>query len=133
MNLQVYSPLEKVLQTDIQKVVFETLNGYQTLLPKHVDYVAALNTGIISYVTTDGEEGYLACHEGVVVKKAQQVTISAQGVLWADTLDELQENIAVSYKENEEQRKELNLAMARLELGLMRGFQRLQRNDNGTN
>ena len=103
------------------------------MLPNHVDYVAALGMGIINYVNTDGDNGYLACHEGVVVKKGKQVTISAQGVLIANTLDELQKNIEISYKENEEQRKELNMAMARLELGLMRGFQRLQRGDNGAN
>ena len=129
MNLQVYSPLEKVLQVDIQKVVFETPQGYYTLLPKHIDYVSALGTGIISYVSVGKEEGYLACHEGIVVKKGQQVTVSAQGLLFADTLEELQRNIAISYKENEEQRKELNMAMARLEL--MRGFQNLRRGEDG--
>ena len=42
----------------------------------------------------------------------------------------LLKRINVDFKENEERRKELNLAMARLELGLVRGFSKLKGAEN---
>ncbi len=35
--------------------------------------------GIISYVTTDGEERFLALDEGVLIKQGDQVYVSAAG------------------------------------------------------
>ena len=126
MNLIVYSPTATVIQSKINKISFEALDGYRTLLPKHVDFVSALATGVISYETEDGAIKYAACHQGGVVKKGKDVNISAQGIVKADTLEELRQMIELDFKQNEEHRKELNTAMARLEIGLMRGFQQLK-------
>ncbi len=126
MELLICSPLDTVVQTKIEKVTFEAVDGYRTLLPKHVDFVSALGAGIITYVPLKGTAKYVACHQGIVVKQGDKVTISAQGTVTGDTLTELQEHIQHDYKQNEEHRKELSAAMARLELGLARGFQQLK-------
>ncbi|MBP5353116.1 MAG: F0F1 ATP synthase subunit epsilon, partial [Alphaproteobacteria bacterium] len=49
MNLTVLTPLGIVLQTKVQKVILETLNGYHTFLPKHIDFVSALGPNIVAY------------------------------------------------------------------------------------
>lgn len=126
MDLTVYSPLGTVLKTKIKKVTFETLNGYYTLMPKHIDFVSAMNANIVRYTTVENEEKFVACHQGIVVKKGNDVTISVQKAVKSDTLDELQKTILIDFKESEEQRKELNTAMARLEVGLVRGFTQLK-------
>ena len=126
MELLICSPLETVVQAKIEKVSFEAVDGYRTLLPKHVDFVSALGAGIITYVSEKGTPKYVACHQGIVVKQGDKVTISAQGTVTGDTLEELQEHIKNYSKQNEEHRKELSAAMARLELGLARGFQQLK-------
>jgi alternate F1F0 ATPase F1 subunit epsilon len=110
----------------LKAVSFEALDGYRTLLPKHVDFVSILAAGIICYETEGGAMKYAACHQGVVVKKGKDVNISAQGIVKADTLEELRQMIELDFKQNEEHRKELNTAMARLEIGLVRGFQQLK-------
>ena len=48
-----------------------------------------------------------------------------------NTLDELEKVIEIDFKQANEQRKELNTAMARLEIGLIRGFNRLNQNIGG--
>lgn len=131
MELCVYSPLGILLEQDILSVTLETLDGYYTLLPKHVDFAAVLTSGIVSYKTVDEKEKYLACHQGIAIKKASRVTLTVQGGILADSLPELQQQIAFEAKQNEQQRKELNTAMARLELGVIRGFQKLRGDRDG--
>lgn len=127
MKLTVFTPLGTVLKSKINKVTVETLNGYYTLLPKHVDFAAAMNANIVSYTTEHNTEKYVACHRGIVVKKGDEVTITVQNAVTGDTLDDLSEVIRKEFKHSDEQRKELNSAMARLELGIVRGFGQLNK------
>lgn len=127
MKLLIYTPLGSLLNCRIKKVSMKTLSGYYTFLPKHIDITAAMPANIISYTTTDDEEKFVACHRGVVVKKADTVTVTVQKAVLGDTLDELQNIIREEFKKEEEERKELNAAMARLEAGLIRGFINLKR------
>lgn len=131
MKLIVYTPLGIILQTDIAKVTMETLDGYRTLLPRHIDFASAMGPNIVSYTDVNGAEKYVACHHGIVVKKGAEVTMTVQNAVLGSTLDELKKIIRIEFKQKEEQRKELNTAMARLELGLIRGFGRLKK--DGTN
>lgn len=129
MKLTVFTPLGTVLKSKIIKVTVETLNGYHTLLPKHVDFAAAMDANIVSYTTDKNEEKYVACHRGIVVKKGDEVTITVQNAVAGNTLDELTDVISTEFKHNDEQRKELNSAMARLELGIVRGFGQLSKGE----
>lgn len=127
MKFVICTPLGSVLQTDIVKVTLETLDGYQTFLPRHVDYVSTMGPNIITYITMNHEQKYAACHHGIVVKKGDEVMVTAQNAVLGDSLDELENVINHEFKQTEENRKELNTAMARLELGLIRGFGRLNK------
>ena len=129
MKLTVFTPLGEVLKSKIKKITVETLNGYYTLLPKHVDFAAAMGENIVTYTDEQNQEKYVACHRGIVVKKGDAVTITVQNAVTVDTLDELTEVIARDFKQTDEQRKELNSAMARLELGIIRGFGPLSKGD----
>lgn len=122
MKLQIYTPLGSVLNCKINKVTMETLDGYYTLLPRHVDFAAAMNANILSYTTEENQERFAACHRGIVVKKGDMVTVTVQKAVLGDTLDELEDIILREFKTDDEHRKELNAAMARLEAGLIRGF-----------
>lgn len=126
MQLVVVTPVGVLLDIAISKITFETPNGYYTLLPRHVDFISALNAGIITYRPDNEAEKYMACHQGVAVKKGNTITLSVQDAILGTTLPELQNLIKSEFKQNEEKRKELNTAMARLELGLVRGFRQLQ-------
>lgn len=129
MKLTVFTPFGMVLQQRINKVTVETLNGYYTLLPKHVDFAAAMPINIVSYEQENGESSYIACYQGIVVKKKDVVTITVQNAVEGRTIQELKEVIRRDFKQHNESRKELNLAMARLELGIVRGFGKLSRGD----
>ncbi len=126
MRLIICTPLGEVLNKEIQKISLEFLNGYHTFLPKHIDFASVLKPSIATYTLENGEQKYIACHTGIAVKKGKNITLSVRQAILSDTLDELKKTILQEFKKNDEQRKELNTAMARLELGLLRGFNNLK-------
>ncbi len=131
MKLKVTSPIGIVLRTEIQKIDFEAMDGYFTILPRHVDFVTALPASIVTYQTTDGQTRYMACNRGLFIKKGGDVFLSVHKAVLSENLADLSQTIEVEFKQDDEERKEVNTAMARLESGLSRGFMRL--NEVGTN
>lgn len=131
MRLIVCTPLGEVLNQEIRKVSLEFLNGYYTFLPKHIDFASVLKTSIVSYCNLEGATKYIACHQGIAVKKGQNVTLSVRQAVLGNTPDELKYTILHDFKKTDEQRKELNTAMARLEIGMLRGFKQLKEADIG--
>ena len=97
-----------------------------TLLPKHQDFVSAMPANIVRYQTMDGLMHYMACNKGILVKKANAIYVSVHKAVLSESLDELSQTIEVEFKHEDEQRKEVNTAMARLEVGLSRGFMQLK-------
>ena len=126
MKLKVVTPIGVVLRSEIQKLDFEALDGYFTLLPRHQDFVSAMPANIISYQTNDGLKHYMACNKGILVKKGNAIYVSVHKAVLSENLDELSQTIEIEFKNEDEQRKEVNTAMAKLEVGLSRGFMQLK-------
>lgn len=124
MNLRVMTPYAVALNTSVSQVTLDAMDGFFTLKPKHMDFVNALKTGIISY-KKDGEEFFIACNRGVVVKKGEDVFISTPLAILGKNLDELKQKIAIDIQKMEEERKEVRVSMARLEVGLTKGLSSL--------
>ena len=130
MKLKVTSPIGIVLRAEIQKIDFEALDGHFTILPRHVDFVSALSPNIVCYQTTDEQMHYMACNRGIFVKKGNNVYLSVHKAVLSESLDDLSQTIQVEFKNDDEQRKEVNTAMAKLEIGLSRGFMKLKEEAN---
>ncbi|MBR6411943.1 MAG: F0F1 ATP synthase subunit epsilon [Alphaproteobacteria bacterium] len=121
LNLKISTPIGIALDTATTQVDFEAIDGFFTLLPRHADMVSALKSGILSYKVGD-KKSYVACHNGVLVKKGSDVSVSTKLAILGSDLKELQQKIAIDFKAMEQERKEVNLAMAKLELGLAKGI-----------
>lgn len=133
MNLKVMTPYSVALNTPVSQVTVDALDGFFTLKPKHVDFVDALKAGIISY-KKDGNEAFVACNRGVIVKKGDEVSISTPLAILGKNLDELKKKISIDFQNMEEERKEIRVSMARLEVGLTKGLASLSAvggNDGG--
>lgn len=126
MQLKVYTPVGILLDLPVKKVDLEGLDGFWTLLPKHADFVNTLTAGILSYTTEDNKILYIACNRGVVVKKHQEVRISTPLAILDDNLEKLTQTIKIDFKQMEEERKEINTTIARLEIGLIKGMKALK-------
>ena len=68
LRLKVLLPNEVFLDREVTKVTAEAQNGYFCLLPRHVDFVAALVPGLLSFEDEEGREHFLAIDEGALVK-----------------------------------------------------------------
>jgi F-type H+-transporting ATPase subunit epsilon len=96
------------------------------LLPRHVDFVAALVPGVLVFVNKNGKERFVAIDEGVMVKCAREVFISALNGVRGDNLSRLQELVEERFIELDEHERKTKSALARLEAGTLRGFRELQ-------
>ena len=125
MTLRIFSPTGIVLDTLVDQVDFEAIDGFFTLLPRHTDMVSALKAGILTYHKGENRS-YIACNRGVLVKKNDVISVSTKLAISGSNLKELEQKIAVDFKALEEERKEVNTTMARLEIGLAKGIMSLK-------
>jgi F-type H+-transporting ATPase subunit epsilon len=122
MRLKVLLPHEVFVDCDVVKVVAEAQNGYFCLLPRHVDFVAALVPGLLMYVAGDGQEQFLAVDEGALVKVGDEVLVSTRSAARDGSLGSLRRVVEEQFEVLDEREKLARSASARLEAGLVRRF-----------
>ena len=78
LKLRVLLPTRVALETDITRLRAEGGHGSFSVLPRHVDFCAALVPGILSFDDADGCEIFYAVDEGTVVKCGQRLLVSTR-------------------------------------------------------
>ena len=131
IQFRVLLPSEILIDEVAVKIIAEADNGAFCLLPRHIDFVAALIPGVLSYHTIDGVERFVGLDEGVLVKCAQQVTVSTLRAVQGADLLELRSLVEERFLTLNEQDRKARAALARLEAGTLRGFQKLMERSNG--
>jgi F-type H+-transporting ATPase subunit epsilon len=114
MKLKVILPMRIFLDQEVTKVTAEAANGSFCLLPKHIDFVAALVPGIISFESEKGEE-YLAVDEGVLVKRASEVMVSTRRAVRSKDLGEMLQIVKQEFRTLDEREKKTRSILAKLE------------------
>ncbi len=125
MNLKILLPAGVLLEEQVEQVTAEAENGFFSILPRHIDFVAALVPGIFSYVTPDDEEHFLALDDGILVKQGDQVYVSAARAVSGESLEVLEDAVENELKVLGEDEKKSRAVMARLEADTLRRFSRL--------
>jgi F-type H+-transporting ATPase subunit epsilon len=126
MRLKVLLPSEVLLDAAVTKVIAEAENGAFCLLPRHIDFVAALVPGLLSFETEDEREEFLAVDEGILVKCGVQVLVSTRQAVRGPDLGSLRQAIDEQFRAVDEQERKARAAAARLEADLVRRFLELQ-------
>lgn len=121
MILKILLPERVVLKETADKVVAESPRGSFGLLPRHVDYVAPLVPGILSF-TQDEEESFVAVDEGVLVKCGDEVLVSVRDAVIGPDLEALEGTVRGQFDERREQEKAMHTALAKLEAEVVRRF-----------
>ncbi|EKJ98906.1 F0F1 ATP synthase subunit epsilon [Rhodopirellula baltica SH28] len=120
MNLTLNTPNEIVLNLTINKVVAEGTHGSFCLLPRHVDFLAALVPGLLSWVDETGKESFAAVGNGILVKRANDVYVSAEAASHGTELEELRRLVREEFSQMDEQQRAAHTAVARLEADFLR-------------
>ena len=122
MKLKVLLPTEVLIEEEVTKVIAEAEDGSFCIKPKHVDFVAALVPGLLSFETAGGREEFLAVDEGTLVKCGAEVLVSAANAVRGPNLGTLKDTVEKQFMIVDDRQKDVRTAVAKLEASLMRKF-----------
>ncbi len=125
MNLRILIPTKILIDQEVTKVVAEAEDGSFGILPKHIDFVASLIPGILSFEGKDGEV-FLAVDEGILVKCAGDVMVSTRKAVIGTSLGELKETVEHEFRSLDDQERKTRSILASLEADFTRRFMKMQ-------
>jgi F-type H+-transporting ATPase subunit epsilon len=121
MKMKVLLPTRILIDQEVIKIVAEAENGSFCILPHHIDFVASLVPGIMSFESSKEEE-FLAVDEGVLVKWGQDVMVSTRNAVRSKDLGVLQQTVKEQFKNLDEREKKTRSILAKLEADFARRF-----------
>jgi F-type H+-transporting ATPase subunit epsilon len=122
LRLKILVPSEILIDIEVAKVIAEAENGYFCLLPRHVDFVAALVPGILSCTTISRQEKFIAIDGGILVKCGSEVLVSTRNALYGPDLGKLKQAVEQQFQVLDEREKMARAALAKLEATFIRQF-----------
>ena len=129
MNLKILLPFKIFADVkNVSNVVIETSEGSYGLLPHRLDCVAALVPGILAYECEKDGMQYVAVDTGVMIKAGDQVLVSVRNAVGGADLGKLGELIKKDFKKQDENEKEANTVVLKLERGFIYSFDKLRNN-----
>ncbi len=127
MKLKVILPMKVLIDKEVTKVVAEAENGSFGILPKHIDFVAALVPGILSFDSAEGEE-FLAIDQGVLVKCASEVRVSTRNAVQSKDLGKLKQTVEQDFRNLDERERKTRSILAKLEIDFAKRFIKMVEN-----
>lgn len=126
MQLRVLLPSRVLIETDARKITAEGQHGSFTLLPRHVDIVAGLVTGLLSW-ELDGAESFAALDGGLLIKRGADVTIGTHRGVVGPALGQLRHTIDQEFRVRDEHERAARGALARLEVDFIQRFLQMEK------
>ena len=126
MRLKLCLPTRTLHEEKVEKIVAEAPNGAFGMLPRHIDFVAALVPGILAVTLEGGREILFGIDEGILVKRGRDVMISVRNAVKGDDLASLRRTIEQEFLQLDERERTARAALARLEAGVVRRFIQLE-------
>jgi F-type H+-transporting ATPase subunit epsilon len=122
MRLRILLPSMVLADTPARKVTANGLHGSFTLLPRHVDFLAALAPGLLAYEPADGGEAFAAVDGGLLVKYGADVLVSTARAVVGDDLATLRQTFDCEFLAVDDRERATRGVMARLEADFIRRF-----------
>ncbi|HKK45920.1 MAG TPA: F0F1 ATP synthase subunit epsilon [Balneolaceae bacterium] len=126
MMLNIMTPEKKIGSQSVDKIVAEARNGSFCLKPRHIDFLAELVPGILSF-WSEGKEHLWAVNSGILVKKDDQVMVSVRHAVEGESLEELEQVVRKEFRVINQKEKETQIALEQLEADFIRRFVELQK------
>lgn len=126
MNLKVTKPTKIVLDKEVIKIKARAHNGAFEFLPRHIDFLSSLPPGIVEYQTPEGNVGYVAVNEALLVKVGPTVMISTSDAADGAQLGRLREKIQENYLKVSDSERKAKTAVYNIESEIMKKFIELE-------
>ena len=127
MHLKIMMPGETLIDQHVSKITAEGTNGSFCLLPRHVDFLSLLTKGILSFITEEGEEVFIAVDKGILVKQGQNVNVSTRHAVKGPDLGRLRRTVEAYFSKVDEREENTRRAMNKIEAGFVRRFLEIQK------
>ena len=126
IELKIYSPTEILFEDNVKKINFQGKEGFLTILPNHIDYVSSFDTTIINLIDENNKEFFLALGNGVLVKYADRVRITAYKGIIAESLEKLDLKMHELNEREGDIEKEINKNLKQLEYYMLNNLVELK-------
>ena len=126
IELKIYSPTEILFEDNVKKINFQGKEGFLTILPNHIDYVSSFDTTIINLIDENNKEFFLALGNGVLVKYADRVRITAYKGVVAESLETLELKMHALNEREDNIEKEINKNLKQLEYYMLNNLVELK-------
>jgi F-type H+-transporting ATPase subunit epsilon len=127
MTLNIFLPFQRLLeQQNVTRVGIETLAGSFGILPRRLDFAAALVPGLLSYEVDGSPLTYVAVDEGVCVKVGAEVRVSVRRAIAGGELSQMRPLIRSEFKSLSKQEKAFRRTTANLEVDLLRWLEEIK-------
>jgi len=131
MKLRVLLPERIAVDQRVSKVTAEAVDGAFCLLPRHVDFTAALVPGLLGFEDEAGEETFLAVDHGILVKCGEEVLVSTTRVIGGQPLGHLQRAVKEELQTLDERQRRARTAVAKIEVDFVRRLVELEQRADG--
>ncbi|MEH2373436.1 F0F1 ATP synthase subunit epsilon [Nostoc sp.] len=122
MRFKVVLPTKILMETAAIKVIAEAENGMFCLLPHHIDFVATLIPSLLSFVSPQGQEQFLAIDQGILIKHGDEVTVATQNAVEGSDLGMLKKTVEQEFHLIDEREKTARSVLEKLEVNTIRHF-----------
>jgi F-type H+-transporting ATPase subunit epsilon len=123
MTLRIFLPAQIAVEEEgIERVRGEGVTGSFTLLPRHVDFVAPLAPGLLSFSRGEEEDQFVAINGGILVKEGGEIMISTTAATRGTEAEKLSEEVEAFYDRMTEREKQARLALRKMEADFVRRF-----------
>ena len=122
MRLKLLIPTRVVVDQKVTKIVAEGEHGSFCLLPRHVDFLAALVPGLLAFENVEGDEIFAAVDQGILVKRNDEVLVSTLRAVLGGDLQELRKTVLEEFAALDEGERAAKAAIAKLEASFLRSY-----------
>jgi len=121
MKMKILLPNEVFLEREVSKINAKAENGAFCLLEHHVDFVATLVPGLLSFVS-DGNEEFVAVDTGTLVKRGSDVFVSTANAVKGRELGTLRQTIEDEFIRLDDRERKVRSVLSKLEADMARRF-----------
>ena len=115
MKVRLMLPHRMLLEVESSKVTAPGTGGSFQVLPRHVDVVWSLESGILQIDTADGVQ-YYAIDRGVLVKEGDILHVSCFEAIAGESLEALYAMISERFSEIDEQERKTRQVLLNMEM-----------------
>ncbi len=131
MQLTLMTPTGIIAETDAVKVIAEASNGFFCLLPRHMDFIATLVPGLLTFTNQANTESLYAINHGCLLKINREVRISTFNAIQGKDLASIKSTLEQQFFTLDEQERNAHSALARLEANTLRRFIQMEKQLHG--